>query len=156
MDINWSRGTITVRRQYHRVLKAFTETKTDRVRTVPCGPSLRVELQALIQKKGRGLDEAVFCNEAGRPVDHDNFISRVFPRVLDAWGGRKIRFHDLRHTAATLMTNANVDLKTVKEVLGHASIATTMGYVHLSDQRIARLGEEFMITPVRKERRTEP
>ncbi len=41
-----------------------------------------------------------------------------------------MRFHDLRHTAATMMVMSGVDLATVKEILGHSSIEMTMRYAH--------------------------
>ena len=56
-----------------------------------------------------------------------------------------IRFHDLRHTATTLMISRGIDIKTVKEVCGHADISTTMNYVHMVAGSVERLSEIFVI-----------
>ena len=44
------------------------------------------------------------------------------------------RFHDLRHTFGTRLANAGVDVVKIKELMGHASIVTTMRYIHETDQ----------------------
>lgn len=64
------------------------------------------------------------------------------------WGGKRIRFHDMRHTAATLMISSGVDLKTVKEICGHSDIQTTMNYAHLVSGSIEHVARSFLIAPV--------
>jgi len=59
---------------------------------------------------------------------------------------RRIRFHDMRHTAATLMLASGVQLNTVKEICGHASITTTMGYVHLLADSVKDAGIKFSLS----------
>ena len=66
----------------------------------------------------------------GTPVDHKAVRER-FWRLCDAASVPRIRVHDLRHTAATLMLLAGVNVKVVSERLGHASIAITLSiYAH--------------------------
>jgi integrase len=74
-----------------------------------------------------------------------NLTARSFKRVLKYAGLRDIRFHDLRHTFATLMLQNGEHPKVVQEMLGHATIAITMDtYSHvLPDMQrdaVARLG----------------
>ncbi len=71
--------------------------------------------------------------ETGRIKDPNDFTNVVFKRILARAGlDRKIRFHDLRHTHATQLLAAGVDIKTVSLRLGHASIRITLDtYVHV-------------------------
>lgn len=71
--------------------------------------------------------------ETGRIKDPNDFTNVVFKRILTRAGlDRKIRFHDLRHTHATQLLAAGVDIKTVSLRLGHASIRITLDtYVHV-------------------------
>lgn len=71
--------------------------------------------------------------ETGRIKDPNDFTNVVFKRILTRVGlDRKIRFHDLRHTHATQLLAAGVDIKTVSLRLGHASIRITLDtYVHV-------------------------
>jgi len=54
-----------------------------------------------------------------------------------------LRFHDLRHTAATNMIEAGVDLVTVSRILGHASIQMTMRYAHPTPENMRRAVEKL-------------
>ena len=64
------------------------------------------------------------------------------------WGKEpKIRFHDLRHTAITLMIAKNIDIKTVQSIAGHADITTTMGYIHLIHGSVNRVAQTFSVEP---------
>jgi len=76
----------------------------------------------------RGL---VFCNARGGPLD-PNWQTAVFKEALAAADLPRIRFHDLRHTAATLLLGQGVHPKVVSEMLGHATITLTLDtYSHL-------------------------
>jgi len=70
--------------------------------------------------------DLVFTNERGRPLDGNNFRQRTFAPLLERAGLPKIRFHDLRHTAATLLMSQGVPIKVASEMLGHADITTTL------------------------------
>ena len=71
----------------------------------------------------------VFCNETSKPI---RSIRTAFEHSLKRAGIRDFHFHDLRHTFASNLVMAGVDLATVKELLGHKSIEMTMRYSHLS------------------------
>ena len=74
----------------------------------------------------------VFTSRAGGPVEPRNML-RNFHRQLGRARVPRRRFHDLRHTFATLMLTANVHHRVVMEILGHSSISTTLDlYSHVS------------------------
>lgn len=76
--------------------------------------------------------DLVFTNEIGGPLDARNLAQRSFNRLLRRAGLPIIRFHDLRHTAATLMLLHGVNVKVVSERLGHSSAAITLDrYSHV-------------------------
>ena len=80
-----------------------------------------------------GKEEAVetIFHRDGKPLEQ-NFIRRIFKRVLDKAGLREIRLHDIRHTYASLLLTDGVTPVSVKEQLGHSSIQMTVDiYGHL-------------------------
>ncbi|MFE6848023.1 tyrosine-type recombinase/integrase [Streptomyces sp. NPDC057686] len=82
---------------------------------------------------GAGWKDAslVFTTAVGSPLDPAN-VTRYFRGLLDRAGIRRIRFHDLRHTTATLLLEQGIDLVVIKELLGHAHIGVTAGvYAHV-------------------------
>ncbi|MFJ4964323.1 tyrosine-type recombinase/integrase [Streptomyces sp. NPDC088729] len=86
----------------------------------------------------------VFTTPKGKPLDPTN-LTRRFRRLLHGAELRTIRFHDLRHSTATLLLEQGVDLVVIKELLGHAHIGVTAGvYAHvrlrLQRQAIETLG----------------
>ncbi|MEH0544141.1 tyrosine-type recombinase/integrase [Streptomyces sp. B21-105] len=87
----------------------------------------------------------VFTTPTGGPLDPAN-LTRRFGRLLRRAGLRRIRFHDLRHSTATLLLEQGIDLVVIKELLGHAHIGVTAGvYAHvrlrLQRQAIDTLGD---------------
>jgi len=80
-----------------------------------------------------GLD-LVFSNRTGGPIEPVT-LHREYKRLLIRAGLPNIPFHNLRHSAASLMLAQGVPLKTIQEILGHSSIAVTSGfYAHLGEQ----------------------
>jgi len=74
----------------------------------------------------------VFASEVGTLINPSNLRKRSFAPLLRRAGLPKIRFHDLRHTCATLLLNRNLHPKYVQELLGHANIAITLDtYSHV-------------------------
>lgn len=118
VDLSECGSKIAVRRQFNRISLEFTETKGKKIRHVPFNKELRLELLELIRKMKVTRDETIFQNENRKPVCHENFVERKFMKDVAVFGGRRIRFHDLRHTAATLMLASGVDIKTVQSICG--------------------------------------
>lgn len=82
---------------------------------------------------GEGYNERglVFVNEVGAPIHPDQFSAR-FDRLVKAAGVPRIRLHDVRHTAATLMLANGVPAKVASERLGHSTVSFTLDtYVHV-------------------------
>jgi integrase len=76
--------------------------------------------------------DLVFPNTVGKPMDPHDLVVRRFRQFLQRAGLPRIRFHDLRHTTATLMLKRGVNVKVVSEILGHSSIGITLGiYGHV-------------------------
>ena len=136
-DIDLEAGRIAVRRQLRVVgsKPELAELKTEKSRR-------RVELtglaaRALREHRGRlpasPLPSApVFTSPEGAWVRANNLRRREFKRVLERAGLPRIRFHDLRHTAATLMLSEGVHPKVVQEALGHSQISITLDtYSHV-------------------------
>jgi integrase len=74
----------------------------------------------------------VFANETGGLINPSNLRNRSFSRLLKHAGLPHIRFHDLRHTCATLLLSRNVNPKIVSEMLGHSSVSITLDiYSHV-------------------------
>jgi integrase len=75
--------------------------------------------------------ELVFCSRLGRPLLARN-VYRKFQSLLEQAALPRVRFHDLRHTAATLLLASRVNPKVVSEMLGHATVAITLDiYSHV-------------------------
>ena len=76
--------------------------------------------------------DLIFCNAVGRHIQASNLLRRSFRPLLARAGLPIIRFHDLRHTAATLLLLQGVHVKVVSEMLGHSSISLTLDtYSHV-------------------------
>jgi integrase len=88
----------------------------------------RMRLAGLWQDQG-----LVFPNECGSPFNPSNLRNRSLKRIKARSGVREdLRFHDLRHTCATLLLREGVNAKVVSEMLGHASITITLNtYSHV-------------------------
>jgi integrase len=72
------------------------------------------------------------ASEIGEPLDRRYITTHRFKPVLQRTGLPEIRFHDLRHTCATLLLSKNVNPKVVSEMLGHATITITLDtYSHV-------------------------
>lgn len=83
----------------------------------------------------RTAEHPVFTRSSGERLDPSN-LSRLFHRLAREAGVPRIRFHDLRHTAASLLIRQGVPAKVVSDRLGHADVAFTLSvYTHLYDDQ---------------------
>jgi integrase len=77
--------------------------------------------------------DLVFPNSVGKPMDGIHLLQRNFYPLLEKAGLPRMRFHDLRHTAATLLLGRGINPKIVSEMLGHSQINITLGlYSHVT------------------------
>jgi integrase len=77
----------------------------------------------------------IFTTSVGTPVDKKNFLTRVWYPMLALAGLTHMRFHDLRHSQATLLRELGYDLKDSGAMLGQTEVRTTSGYTHISRER---------------------
>lgn len=103
------------------------ESKSGRTRIVPMS-SLVIDTLRKIKKEQIHENEYVFYDPQTK--DCKMKIRSPFKSARNKAGMKNLRFHDLRHSAATWMVEAGIDLVTVKEILGHSNIETTLRYAH--------------------------
>jgi len=87
------------------------------------------ERRAFEARKLKGLYDdmgLMFASQRGTPLDASNVVNRSYKPLLRRAGLPGIRFHDLRHTCATLLLPKNVNPKYVQRLLGHKSIKITL------------------------------
>ena len=130
-DIDYARQTI-------RVLG-----KGNKERTIPIGnPAMRA--LELWLKNGRDSiagtksERAVFLGARGKRIDQRTVRTMVYHALAALEGVEKMGPHALRHSAATHLLEGGADLRTVQEILGHASLATTQIYTHVSTERLQK------------------
>ena len=132
-DIDLAQGSLRVQRQIARingeVIGAPLKTK-NAYRTLPLSADAVGVLQE--QRKKSGNSPYVFPSPTGGPVSPDSVL-HMLHRVLKRAGLAQVRFHDLRHTFATLALQNGVDIKTVSGMLGHYSAGFTLDtYTHVT------------------------
>lgn len=111
-------------------------TKNGERREIPINTTLRHSLQGLTRR----LDVPfVFFDDNTRKPFCD--IKRSFHTALRRAGIRDFRFHDLRHTFASHLVMAGVDLTTVSRLLGHKSLTMTLRYAHLAPSHMVKAVE---------------
>ena len=138
-------GVIRVTEQLGLTDRTFRTLKGKEARNVPLSPDLSSALSGWTQSQGLTGNDLLFSNQQ-TPVDHNNFAKRCFANDVKKWGGRRIKFHALRHTSATLMLDAGINIRTVQDILGHKNIETTLRYVHALGENVKRAAGLFSVT----------
>jgi integrase len=124
-DVDLSAGRVNVRQSYVR--GRFGLPKSGKSREIPLGDDVIEALRAHRHERG----PLVFCDAAGKPLTA-GLLAWPLKRTLKRAGLREIGWHVLRHTLASHLVMRGASLKAVQELLGHASIQTTMIYAHLA------------------------
>ena len=144
IDVNYDQSSLYVRRQLRFLRKGgftFDEPKSKRsVQAVPIGRQTKGKLHAHQEKLNHLSDLAgakwkennlVFPTKFGTPISQPN-MTRDFKQILADCNLKNIRFHDLRHTAASIMINVGVLIIQVSHMLGHSMVSITLDtYSHL-------------------------
>jgi integrase len=108
-----------------------TNTKNKKSRRIPTNSYLR---NLLIEQKLKvGNADHVFLNSKGVSYKRYDSLNQVFRRAKKMGGIENLRFHDLRHSAATRMAESGVSIIAINKILGHADLKTTMRYAHPDD-----------------------
>lgn len=113
--------------------------KGDKERTVPLGiPAMRALQSYLASARPQFVNEksgvAIFLGSRGNRIDQRTVREVVYSATAAV--GSTMGPHGLRHTAATHLLEGGADLRTVQEILGHSSLATTQIYTHVSPERL--------------------
>jgi len=161
-DVDWTNRRLRIQRQLQRLRGglAFSEPKSAAGRRViALGIATIEKLQkhqhlqvGEIQTAGKFWKEndMIFPSSTGTPMDPSNLYHN-FKRLLKEAGLPDVRFHDLRHTAATLMLQQGIHPKVVQERLGHSDISMTLNtYSHvlpvMQDEAAEKLDD--LLTPI--------
>jgi integrase len=165
-DIDWERNTLQVRRQLLRHKGGgfeFSKPKSKSGnRKILIGLQtmavLKTHQETVIQKRKNSKEkwpelDLIFPTRVGTPIVSQN-LRRGFRKVLKVSGLPKIRFHDLRHTAASMMLNYGISVLAVSRRLGHSKPSITLDvYGHLipsKEEEAATLMDE-LLTPIKAE-----
>ena len=128
-DVDFDAGILQVRRSLSN--GKFTTPKTAKSRrSITLSKKVKDALvshreRLLGEAEGSGDQRLVFASEIGEPLNRYH-VRRRFKLLLRSASLPQVRFHDLRHTCATVLLSKNVNPKIVSEMLGHATIAITL------------------------------
>ena len=149
-SINFEANTITIEHTVttanvdgHRVIVAADTTKTkSSFRTLPLIPAIKTKLLEIKAEQDRNRKLCgksynykdgvyIYTDALGNRIKPD-YLSSEFPKFMERNGFRRIRYHDLRHSCASLLLANGVPLKQIQDWLGHSDFAITANiYAHL-------------------------
>jgi len=154
-SLDFENDTLTIK---HTVVKVYTTVEKDKTKTkssyrsFPLLPDMRALFLSLLEEQranarlfGREYvkTDYVFCWPDGRPITSD-YISHRFGKLLKKYGLPHIRFHELRHSCASLLINNGCGLIEVQEWMGHSDIGTTANiYGHLEIKRKQAMADKL-------------
>jgi len=163
VDVDWERAELRVERQLTMYADGSIEFRSPKSKSGIRQITVAKDVLGLLQKHhARQLTKSsqkssdwneydlVFPSSTGTPVNASN-LRRSFRKLLQFTGLPKIRFHDLRHTAATLMLNYGTPIPVVSQRLGHSRTSLTMDtYAHAIPSKQAEAAElmEQLMTPI--------
>jgi integrase len=127
-DVRWAEKAIMVRRNCPTTTNQLTTPKSGRERSVPMAEPVRAELAAWQLRSKGGPDDLVFPEDGTWFSEYH--LRTAFHKTLADCGFKRMRLHDLRHSAATIFATANPNMYAVQHWMGHSSITITEKYYH--------------------------
>jgi integrase len=130
-DIDWENNQIHFQRTFNNSAWYKPKTKSSD-RKVDLGPLMMSDLKKWKLACLPNQLGLIFPNGAGNPIDDSSMLRRHFFPALKNAGVERIRFHDLRHTYASLLIEQGENIKYIQNQLGHSSPSVTLDvYAHL-------------------------
>lgn len=154
-SVDFENATLTIKHTVSKVSKAVEKDKTKNAssrRSFPLLPDIRKLLLEIKEQeadnrklfgKAYAENDYIFKWDDGRPYAPD-FISQKFDKLLKQYGFPHIRFHELRHSCASVLISMGFSLKDIQEWLGHSDIRMTANtYSHLDVSRKLNMAEKL-------------
>jgi integrase len=130
-DINWKNRQVHIQRTFNKGRFFATKTKTSN-RKVDLGPAVLTELKRWKLACPKNELDLMFPTKKGEPINYSNIVQRHFLPALKAADLPRIRFHDLRHTNASIRLENGENIKYIQTQLGHSNPTVTLNvYAHL-------------------------
>ena len=130
-DTDWETNQISIQRSFNKG-KWYKPKSRASTRRIDLGNTMMTELRKWKLSCPPNALDLVFPSEAGTPLDNHNVLTRHFRPALKKAGLPRIRFHDLRHTYASLLIEQKENIKYVQTQLGHSTPMMTLNvYSHL-------------------------
>lgn len=130
-DVDFQKKQININRTFNHG-RFFSPKTKESIRAIDCPPSLLKELRLWKVASPANENDLVFANEAGEAMNYSNMVQRHFFKGLKDAKLSRIRFHDLRHTYASLLLQQGENIKYIQTQLGHSSPTVTLNvYSHL-------------------------
>lgn len=158
LGLKWSDldvGTVRVQRELARLRGqglVLKEQKNEGSRRLLILTPLAIDALTRHRDRQRSEQGLIFTNRHGGPVDPSKLLLRYYYPLLRRAGLPKVRFHDLRHTTATLLLGLGINPKIVQEIMGHSQIGVTMDtYSHvlpvMHANAMGQLNELLSVSP---------
>jgi integrase len=126
-DVDFDLKRVFIRRSAPGALDVVKAPKSNRQRWVDLTPELAVALKAI-----RHRGELIFCQEDGSMLNPGQFHEVLWAAQKNA-GLRRIRWHELRHSYASILVSGGAPLALIRGLLGHSSVKMTEKYAHLAE-----------------------
>jgi integrase len=159
-DVDFSNASIRIGNSLCKISGELKQPKTaTSIRTVSLDNQMLADLKRWKSRQAKYLFSLKIKQDAQTPVISDenggrmdgNNLARWWRRFTECYGFEGLRFHDLRHTHATLLVSSGLNIKAVSSRLGHANVGITLDlYAHAQredDQKAAAIIGEIMTAP---------
>ena len=130
-DIDWFNSQIHIQRTFNEGAWYRPKTKGSN-RKIDLGPEMMKVLKNWLKVCPKTDLNLIFPNKKGGPIDHGNLLRRHFYPAVAIANIKRVRWHDMRHTFASLLIDQGENIKYIQTQLGHASPTITLNvYAHL-------------------------